>query len=126
MIMTATGETLEALYSAGHWLIEQERATDAVSLFRTMLLVDPRDERGWLGLGACHEKLDEPEKAIALYRLAASACDAPVRCTIARARLHEFLGDIGDAAEAYEEAARLSNGHDHALSRLIAERLVAS
>lgn len=107
--MNAASQTLEALYSAGHWLVGQDRHREAVSLFRTMLLVDARDERGWLALAACHENLDEPEKAIALCELAVSACEGKaVRCTIARARLVATHRSIDEAREVYEEAARLA------------------
>ncbi len=104
--------TLDALYAVGHALLERDRTRDAISLFRTMLLVDGRDERGWLALATCHERLDEPEKAIALCELAATACEAPVRCVIARARLHRTLGADDAAREAYAEAARLADMQD--------------
>jgi tetratricopeptide (TPR) repeat protein len=113
---------LDALYATGHALLERDRARDALALFHTMLLVDPRDERGWLALATCHEQLDEPEKAIALCELAAGACEAPVRCAIARARLHRSLGATDAAREAYGEAARLAEaGDDRELTTLIAE-----
>jgi tetratricopeptide (TPR) repeat protein len=112
--MNPTTDTLEALYATGHWLIALDRHRDALSLFRTMLLVDARDERGWLALATCHEALDEPEKAIALYLLAASACeDGALRCTIARARLHRALGSTAEAVDAYREAARLAEANEH-------------
>jgi len=126
--MSSTGPTLEALYAAGHWLIEQDRPRQAISLFRTMLLVDPRDERGWLALATCHEKLDEPEKAIALCQLALDACDGKaVRCTIARARLHKARGERDDALAAYDEAARIAESlDDRDLTALIASEAVVS
>lgn len=115
-------QTLDALYAVGHALLERDRARDAIALFRTMLLVDGRDERGWLALATCHERLDEPDKAIALCELAASACEAPVRCAIARARLHRSLGASDAAREAYEEAARLADTRDdHELAMLVAQ-----
>lgn len=119
--MDPNAQTLEALYAAGHWLVEQERHREAISLFRTMLLVDARDERGWLALATCHEKLDEPEKAMALCHLAQSACNGKaVRCTIARARLHNALGDRQEALEAYCDAARIAESmNDDELTALI-------
>ncbi len=126
--MDATGHTLEALYAAGHWLVEQDRPRQAISLFRTMLLVDARDERGWLALATCHEKLDEPEKALALCQLALSACDGKaVRCTIARARLHRTLGDREEALAAYGEAARIAESiGDDELAAIIAGEVGAA
>ncbi|MBX3259409.1 MAG: tetratricopeptide repeat protein [Labilithrix sp.] len=107
--MEATARTLEALYAAGHRLAGQDRHRDALSLFHAMLLVDPRDERGWLALASCHQELDEPEKAIALCELASSACEGKaLRCAVALARLHKARGADDEAAAAYEGAARVA------------------
>ena len=120
--MNTVTQTVEALYAVGHWLVGRERHREAISLFRTMLLVDAADERGWLALATCHERLDEPEKAIALCRLASAACDGKaVRCTVARARLHKALGDDDEASEAYSDAARVAEMvGDHELAAVIA------
>lgn len=113
--MNPNAQTLDALYAAGHWLMQQGRHRDALSLFRTMMLVDARDERGWLALAICHETLDEVGKAIALCRLAVSACGPhAVRCTLARARIHRANGDHAEAVEAYEEALRSAEVLDDA------------
>jgi tetratricopeptide (TPR) repeat protein len=111
--MNDTTRTVDALYAVGHRLIALDRHRDALSLFRTMLVVAPQDERGWLALGACHEALDETEKALVLYSLADAACDGKaLRCTIARARLHRTLGAPDEAAAAYADAARLAEAID--------------
>jgi tetratricopeptide (TPR) repeat protein len=126
--MNTTAQTLDALYATGHWLMQQDRHRDALSLFRTMMLVDARDERGWLALAICHEKLDEIEKAIELCRLAVSACGPhAVRCTIARARLSRASGDHADAVEAYEQALRFAEAlNDGELEELIESEARAS
>ena len=36
---------IEALYATGHWLMSQDRCTDAASVFRAMALLAPEDER---------------------------------------------------------------------------------
>jgi hypothetical protein len=114
---------LDTLYATGHWLVCAGRHRDALSLFRTMLLVDARDERGWLGLALSHEALDEHEKAIVLCKLAANACEGgAIRCTIARARMQRLLGADAEACDAYREAARLADeATDHELASMIAE-----
>ncbi len=125
--MNTTAQTLEALYTVGHSLLERDRPRDAIALFRTMLLVDARDERGWLALATCHERLDEPEKAIVLCELAPSACGDSARCAIARARLHRALGAHDAAHEAYGEALRLADAEvDRELAALIAHESVSS
>lgn len=126
--MDPTAQTLDALYAIGHRLIGQDRCRDALSLFHTMLLVEPRDERGWLALASCHEKLDEPEKAIALCELASSACEGKaLRCAVALARLHKTRGDDDEAAATYEEAARIADVLDEPeMATLIAAEMAAS
>ena len=119
--MDSALHALDALYATGHWLVGAGRHRDAISLFRTMLLVDGRDERGWLGLALCHEALDEHEKAISLCKLAKAACaGGAIRCTIARARMYRALNADGDAIDAYREAARLAeDANEPELSSII-------
>jgi len=104
--------TADALYGAGHWLLEQERHEDAKHVFRTMLVLAASDERGWLALGACHEGTHELEKAAQLYALAALACGTALRCGVARARVLRTLGRNDEAADAYEKAADLAADAD--------------
>lgn len=106
--MNSNAQTLDALYAVGHGLMGQDRHHEALSLFRTMLLVDAHDERGWLALATCHEQLDELEKALALCDLAMRACEGAVRVAIARARLFRALGAADEARQAYAEAAELA------------------
>jgi len=51
---------LEAVYAAGHWLLSCERIAEAAVAFCFMLRAAPTDERGWLGLGQCHERILQP------------------------------------------------------------------
>jgi tetratricopeptide (TPR) repeat protein len=97
----------DAIYSAGHWLLTEERPTDALDIFRTMLLVAPADERSWLGLGACHEALGELERALDLYRLAEHAAGPHARIELARARTLVALGERADGRDAYARALDL-------------------
>lgn len=92
-----------ALYTAGHYLLERERIEDAAVLFRTMLVADAEDERGWLALGACHERLEQDEMAQELYGAGAQLARAKTRCLIAAARIFAKLDD--DRAEQALDAA---------------------
>lgn len=58
----------EPLYALGHSLMmtDPSRAAD---LFRLLIQEAPHDERGWLGLSHCHERLEQPEVAHALWAL---------------------------------------------------------
>jgi hypothetical protein len=101
---------IEAIYATAHWLLAREHARDAAKVFRFMLQLAPRDERGWLGLGECHERIDQPRVAAELYG-AGSVIAAPpgrvsVRCLIARARTMAKLGRSGDVEWTLNAAER--------------------
>ena len=100
-------EACDALYAAGHYMLERERVEDAAVLFRTMLLADACDERGWLALGTCHEVLEQDAMAEELYSAGAQIAKAPVRCLLAVARLFRRLGDdrVDEALEAAADIA---------------------
>jgi Flp pilus assembly protein TadD len=111
----------DALYGVGHWLLEQERSEDAMHVFRAMLVLAPTDERAWLGLGACHEKTNEPEKAARLYALAPRACAASVRVAIALGRVLRRLDRDAEADDAFAKAAELADATgDVELAALVA------
>lgn len=116
--------TADALYTVGHWLIEQSRHDDAKHVFRTMLALEATDERGWLALGICHEETHELDKAAQLYALGPAACKSGTRCLIALARVQRRLGDDDLAEDTYGRAARLaSESEDDTLVDIInAER----
>ena len=50
---------LEGIYATAHWLLGRERFKDAADVFRAMVTAAPEDERGWVGLGMCHEGADQ-------------------------------------------------------------------
>jgi hypothetical protein len=96
-------EAIEALYATAKWLLEQRRVLDAIHVFRVMLVASPADERGWLGIGACHEALRQPSIAADLYAYGATTCGS-VRCHVARARVLRALGRDVDAEAALDAA----------------------
>jgi tetratricopeptide (TPR) repeat protein len=111
---------LEALYATGHWLYSRDRFAHAQSVFRAMVHIAPEDERGWLGLGACHEALDQEDIALQLYETAAGMAIAP-RCDLARARILRRRGRDTEAYRAVEQAARIAEQlRDDELRRLVA------
>jgi hypothetical protein len=91
---------VEAVYATAHWLLTRERAADAAKVFRVMLQIAPRDERGWLGLGECHERIDQLRIAAELYGagsvIAGGTRSVSVRCLLARARTMSKLGRTTD------------------------------
>jgi cytochrome c-type biogenesis protein CcmH/NrfG len=97
----------DALYAAGHYMLERSRVEDAAVLFRTMLLADAADERGWLALGACHEQLEQLAMAEELYAAGAQMARTKVRCLLAAARVFSQLDD-DRADEVLEQAERFA------------------
>lgn len=95
-------QACNALYAAGHHMLERDRVDDAAILFRTMLLADAEDERGWLALGTCHERLEQDAMAEELYSAGAQIARSRVRCLVAVARLFRRVGDdrAGEALDA--------------------------
>jgi len=101
-------DTIEKIYGLGFWLHARGRYADAALAFRTMLRTAPTDERGWLALGACHEKIEQPRVALQLYDWGARVARDSTRCHLARARLFARLDRPSDAAEAADAALRVA------------------
>jgi Flp pilus assembly protein TadD len=120
---TLTGRPLEALYAVAYSFLEIERLEDAVKAFRVMIRFAPTDERGWLGLGSCHQRLGQDAIASELYGAGSLVAEpASARCLIALARV---LRDNGDGSSAEEHAAHAlalcGADDDDALARAIRE-----
>jgi tetratricopeptide (TPR) repeat protein len=118
--------TIEAIYAAGHWLLSRERVADAAEVFRVMLKAAPRDERAWLGLGECHERISQLLIALELYGagtvVAANAGAPSVRCFLARARILSKVGRDAEAALDAADAAAEQAGDDELLALARRER----
>ena len=113
-------ETVEKLYGLGHWLLGQERNADAALAFRTMLRSAPSDERSWLALAVCHERVGQFRIALELYGAGMAIVPSSVRCQIARARLLRRLSRDLEAEEAFEKASEVARGlADDELIRLV-------
>jgi tetratricopeptide (TPR) repeat protein len=100
---------LEALYATGHWLLTNDRARDAASVFRGMIVLAPEDERGWLALGACHEALKQTQLALDIYGTSQAMNRSAVRSRLARARVLAGLGRDDEAALAWASAEEIAN-----------------
>lgn len=106
--MPHSTQAADALYSVGFTLLEQGRPDDAAVLFRSMLVLDAGDERGWLALGTCHERIAQRAMAEELYAAGAHIARRKTRCILAAARILTQQGDARaegmlDAAERYAE-----------------------
>lgn len=101
--MSKRTDAVDTLYATARWLLDGSQILPAADLFRTIVLAAPNDERGWLGLGACHEALAQNDVAIALYEHGSAAAPG-ARCHVARARLLRACGDVTAAVEALDQA----------------------
>jgi hypothetical protein len=124
-------DAIDAIYATAHWLLGREHVADAARVFRTMIQAAPGDERGWLGLGECHERIRQPRIAAELYgagSLAASTTRVggggvvpSGRCLLARARVLAALDREADALGAIEAAAQAAEDReDDELAALVA------
>lgn len=108
--MPIDGRAREAIYSFAHTMLEADRLEPAVKAFRVLVRFAPTDERAWLGLAACHEKLGQDEVAAELYGAGAVVATPPsARCRIALARIARQHGDFTEADEHLEIAASLAD-----------------
>lgn len=106
---------MNALYAIGHSLVEAQRTTEAIKVFRVMIRLGAEDERGWLGLGLCHEESGEDDVASEIYGAGAAVASPPSpRCLLALARIRRRLGDRDLARECLETCVSLieAGGHE--------------
>src|SRR5271170_4137940 len=109
--LRARSEAIEAIYAVAHSLLSREMVAEAAKGFRIMLRFAPDDERGWIGLGTCHERVQQPHVALELYgtgSIAASRVGTiSVRCLLAMARLLFAMGrEVDSVFVDAERAAR--------------------
>jgi tetratricopeptide (TPR) repeat protein len=117
---------IELLYRDGFRLHKEERYIEASALFRTMLRVAPTDERGWLALGDCHEKLGQRKIALELYSAGSVAADPAPLCLLSRFRTLYDMSQHEEARRAYGRAFEIATaiGDETLLSRIEKERSV--
>ncbi len=111
---TTDAMAVEALYAMGHSLHSQERFADATAVFRIMLQLAPTDERSWLGLGECHERLGQLRIALEMYGAGTVANEHAGRCELARARVLRALDQTSEADDALDQADEIADRTDDA------------
>lgn len=101
------GRALEALYATAYALLEAGTLAGATRAFRVMVRFAPEDERSWLGLGHCHERLEQDDVAAEIYG-AGAVVGASARCMLAAARLARRSGEAFVARERFDGALELA------------------
>lgn len=81
------GPSAGAIYTLGFQNLRQRRISTAMDVFRSLILLFPSDERGWLGLGLCHERVGHPDLAREVYGTGSLIAIHPQRCQKAHKRL---------------------------------------
>jgi tetratricopeptide (TPR) repeat protein len=109
---------IEILYGTGFDLHSRQRYRDAAQVFQVMLQAAPTDERGWLALADCHEKLGQRYIALELISAGTIAAEPAPRCMLSRFRLLYDLDRPEEADEAYAAALDLAT-NDEDLTHLI-------
>jgi tetratricopeptide (TPR) repeat protein len=105
-------QAVEILYTTGFQLHAQERYRDAAQVFQIMLQAAPTDERGWVALADCHEKLGQRHIALELASAGTVAAEPAPRCMLSRFRLLYDLDRSQEADEAYDAALGLAAAID--------------
>ena len=118
----STPARIAAVYSCARKLLSESNYSDAAVLFRLMLHLAPTDERSWLGLGVCHEKLGQLNIARELYAMGTVATESP-RCHIACARVlrQQELPEL--ASEQYARAIDLAGPDDSDLLEMASQEM---
>jgi tetratricopeptide (TPR) repeat protein len=104
----ASPGAVDALYRTAYELHAIGRYVDAACLYRSMLALAPTDDRGWVGLGLCHEALGHREFAMNVYHASTVAVPGSVRCALARGRLLREYGCYAAADDAFDAAEQLA------------------
>ncbi|HEY3235616.1 MAG TPA: tetratricopeptide repeat protein [Polyangiaceae bacterium] len=113
-------QSTETLYAAGYFLFQQGNFADAAAVFRWMLQVAPTDERSWLALAECHERVHQPWIALELYSTGTVAAEPSARCWLGRGRALSALERPDEAEAAFAEAVRLAQAsNDVNLTELV-------
>src|SRR5258708_11491631 len=108
----AQQHAVEILYTTGFQLHAQARYCDADQVFRIMLQAAPTDERGWMALADCHEKLGQRYIALELFSAGTIAAEPAPRCMLSRFRILYDLNRSQEADEAYDAALELAAAAD--------------
>src|SRR5260221_6034717 len=113
-------QAVDILYTTGFELHAQERYRDAAQVFQIMLQAAPTDERGWMALADCHEKLGQRYIALELFSAGTIAAEPAPRCMLSRFRILYDLNRSQEADEAYDAALELAApADDDELTNLI-------
>ncbi len=100
----------ERCYASAFRALEQSDLTHARRLFAILALLEPAQERGWVGLGVCHERTEHLQAAAALYALGnAFTGSSSAWLSLGRARTLRALGRGGEAEAEFDRAELIAD-----------------
>ncbi len=79
-------KAVDGMYAVAFELMNRCRFAKAATVLRAMLVAAPRDERGWVALGVCHEHADQWDVAREVYASGRIFAPESVRLSVALAR----------------------------------------
>lgn len=100
--------TIEAIYSHGYRLYGAEHYEEAVTIFRTLMLLNPTEKKYLFGMAACFHRLKEYERAVKAYLInAIFDADNPIIYFHA-ADCYAHLGAVELAQSSLEDVIRIA------------------
>jgi hypothetical protein len=110
---------VERCYASAHGAFAAGDDVNAKRLFWMLAILAPRDERAWIGLGACGERRAQWPLAAAMYGMGAACPGGSGWSHFGRGRALKHLGKDLDADRAFDWAESIAT--DSALLAAIAE-----
>lgn len=107
----------EQLYARGYRALSKGDAITAERCFGVLVVLEAREERGWVGLGAAQEQQGRLGHAAAAYRLGTGFVPGSVWLRLGLGRALLRRGRLREAERAFDEAESLTS--DAALLKLI-------
>lgn len=104
------GVLAERCYASAYRALEAGELSNARRLFGLLTLLEPRQERSWIGLSVSQERSGRQHAAAALYTLGSRAVGGDSAwLALGRARCLRALGRQHDAEQAFAAAEAATN-----------------
>ena len=105
-------EQIETFYVHGHRYYEQNRLEQAELFFGTACMMDHKEQRYWMALGAARQAAGKFEEAVIAYQNVPHCRDLNLLAGIRTAECYLALGLIEDTIRAIEIAVDLADESD--------------
>ena len=102
-----TKEHMEELCFHAYKIFIEQKFKEAILFFRTMILFNHLDMRGWIGIAGCYQSLKNYKEAIKYYLLAAEVDSNDPRPFFGVSRCYMELNDNFKALDSMEKALLL-------------------